>query len=293
MKKIFAILLSVLLIFTCSCGTLGNEFGTDIDYSDAYINSDDIPEYSGHRYVVLNNNVPEFTESELDQDAFEVYSPLDKYGRCGVAYAMLGQELMPTEERQSISEIKPSGWQTAAYEDLITDTFLYNRSHLIAHSLAGENANPNNLITGTDYMNKQGMLPFEEDVLEYIRNTGNHVLYRVTPIFHEEELIARGVQMEAFSVEDLGEGICFNLYVYNVQPGVEIDYKTGDNWRDASLYEDDEAIGTYILNTSSKKFHYDGCDGASNMSSKNKKIFEGSRDVLIVQGYEPCGSCRP
>lgn len=270
-----------------------SEVSGNIDYGDSYIDLDTIPEYSGQKYVILNNNIPDFTESELDEEAFEYYSELDKYGRCGVAYAMLGRELMPTKPRESISDIKPTGWKTAAYEDLITDVYLYNRSHLIAHSLAGENANPNNLITGTDYMNKQGMLPFEESVLEYIRETGNHVLYRVTPVFHGEELVARGVQMEAFSVEDLGEEICFNVYIYNVQPGVEIDYETGENWRDASYYEDEGSMGTYILNTSSKKFHLDGCDGAYNMDSRNKKIFEGSRDILISQGYEPCGSCRP
>ncbi len=276
----------------CSCG--GPIDGSwDVNYGGAYYDLESIPEYSGQKYVVLNNNIPNFSEEELQQEAFESYSPLDKYDRCGVAYAMLGRELMPTTPRESISEIKPTGWKTAAYEDLITDTFLYNRSHLIAHSLAGENANPNNLITGTDYMNKQGMLPFEEDVLEYIRSTNNHVLYRVTPVFEDDELVARGVVMEAFSVEDSGEGICFNVYVYNVQPGVVIDYQTGDNWRDASVYDDDEAVGSYILNTSSKKFHYDGCDGATNMSAHNRKVFEGSRDVLISQGYEPCGSCRP
>lgn len=291
MKKIIVILLSIIMVFACSCSM--SEVGGNIDYGDSYIDLDTIPEYSGQKYVILNNNIPDFTESELDEEAFEYYSELDKYGRCGVAYAMLGRELMPTKPRESISDIKPTGWKTAAYEDLITDVYLYNRSHLIAHSLAGENANPNNLITGTDYMNKQGMLPFEESVLEYIRETGNHVLYRVTPVFHGEELVARGVQMEAFSVEDLGEEICFNVYIYNVQPGVEIDYETGENWRDASYYEDEGSMGTYILNTSSKKFHLDGCDGAYNMNSRNKKIFEGSRDILISQGYEPCGSCRP
>ena len=293
LKKYIVILLSILMVFACSCS--GSQVGLDgiNDYSDLYIDLATIPEYCGDKYVVLNDNIPNFSESELYQEAFEKYSELDKYGRCGVAYAMLGRELMPTGPRESISEIKPSGWKTAAYEDLITDVYLYNRSHLIAHSLAGENANPNNLITGTDYMNKQGMLFFEEKVLDYIRETGNHVLYRISPIFHGEELVARGVQMEAFSVEDMGEGICFNVYVYNVQPGVEIDYKTGENWRDPAYYDDEETTGVYIINTSSRKFHLDGCDGAYNMSSKNKRVFEGSRQVLIDQGYEQCGNCRP
>ena len=293
LKKYIVILLSILMVFACSCSGGNMEFDGANDYSDLYIDLATIPEYSGEKYVVLNDNIPNFSESELYQEAFEKYSELDKYGRCGVAYAMLGRELMPTGPRESISEIKPSGWKTAAYEDLITDVYLYNRSHLIAHSLAGENANPNNLITGTDYMNKQGMLFFEEKVLDYIRETGNHVLYRISPIFHGEELVARGVQMEAFSVEDMGEGICFNVYVYNVQPGVEIDYKTGENWRDPAYYDDEETTGVYIINTSSGKFHLDGCDGAYNMSSKNKRVFEGSRQVLIDQGYEQCGNCRP
>ena len=291
LKKFLVILLSILMVLTCACGTLDE--GGSIDYGDTYVDLESIPEYSGHKYVILNDNIPEFTEEDLKQDAFEYYSELDKYGRCGVAYAMLGRELMPTGPRENISDIKPTGWKTAPYEDLITDVYLYNRSHLIAHSLAGENANPQNLITGTDYMNKQGMLPFEEDVLWYIRNTGNHVMYRVTPVFHDDELVARGVQMEAYSVEDDGEEICFNVYIYNVQPGVEIDYETGENWRDADYYEDDDAVGMYILNTSSMKFHYDGCDGAYNMNSNNRKVYEGPRSVLINQGYEPCGNCRP
>lgn len=291
LKKIIFIIISILMVLSCGCGDLSGN--GNLDYGDTYIDLESIPEYSGQRYIVLNDNIPDFTEEDLQQEPFEYYSELDKYGRCGVAYAMLGKELMPTQPRENISEIKPTGWKTAPYEDLITDVYLYNRSHLIAHSLAGENANPNNLITGTDYMNKQGMLPFEEDVLWYIRDTGNHVMYRVTPVFHGDELVARGVQMEAYSVEDSGEEICFNVYIYNVQPGVEIDYATGENWRDADYYEDDEAVGSYILNTSSKKFHYDGCDGAYNMNSKNRKVYEGPRSVLIDQGYEPCGSCRP
>ena len=278
------------MILTCACGTAGD---IENDYGDAYINLEDIPEYSGHKYYVINDNIPFFTEEDLEQEVFEYYSPLDKYGRCGVAYAMLGKELMPTTERGDISDIRPTGWKTKPYADLIEDVYLYNRSHLIAHSIAGENANEQNLITGTDYLNKQGMLPFEEDVRDCVEYDDMHVLYRVTPIFKDDELVARGVQMEAFSVEDNGETICFNVYIYNVQPGVVIDYATGENWRDDTIYDDDETTGTYVLNTSSMKFHYDGCDGATNMNANNRKIYEGSRAILIGQGYEPCGSCRP
>lgn len=293
MKKVKSIVISVLMVASCTLALQFGFIGSDTDYSGAYLDLDSVPEYSGSAYVVLNNNMPVFSEEDLQQEEFETYSELDKYGRCGVAYAMLGTDLLPTGERKSISEVKPTGWQTASYEDVISDTYLYNRCHLIAYSLAGENANPKNLITGTSYMNKQGMLPFELDVLDYIRDTYNHVLYRVSPIFKDDEMVARGVQMEAFSVEDNGEGICFNIYVYNVQPGIEIDYATGNSWRDTALYDDDQSVGSYVLNTSSKKFHYDGCSGIANMSEDNKKLYDGSREALIAQGYEPCGSCKP
>ncbi|MBR4754541.1 MAG: DNA/RNA non-specific endonuclease [Lachnospiraceae bacterium] len=202
--------------------------------SSGGIRLEGIPEYSGKTYVKLNDNKPTFNKEDMNKEAFESYSDLDALGRCGVAYAKLGKELMPTSAREDISMIKPSGWKVYKYPDLIQDTLLYNRSHLIAFSLAGENANEKNLITGTDYLNKEGMLPFEEGVRSYIKSTGNHVMYRVTPIFKDDELVCRGVTMEAYSVEDEGKGICFNIYVYNVQPGVEIDYKTGKSKRAAA-----------------------------------------------------------
>ena len=189
----------------------------------------DIPEYSGEPYVVLNDNWPYFDIEDLTTDPFEYYSELDSLGRCGVAYANVCLEIMPTEERGSIGQVKPSGWQTVKY-DFVDGKYLYNRCHLIGYQLAGENANRQNLITGTRYLNVTGMLPFENMVDNYVEETENHVLYRVTPIFEGTELVARGVQMEAFSVEDEGEGICFNVFVYNVQPGITIDYATGDSW---------------------------------------------------------------
>lgn len=199
-----------------------------LDYSELDIAS--VPEYSGEAYFILNDNVPEYTDEDKMNPIFEHYSYLDYLGRCGVATANLGLELMPTEERGSIGNIKPSGWHTVKYPELIEDRYLYNRCHLIAFSLAGENDNERNLITGTRYMNMSGMLPFENDVAKYIEKTGNHVLYRVTPCFEGDELVARGVHMEAWSVEDNGWGICFNVFVYNVQPGITIDYLTGDSW---------------------------------------------------------------
>ena len=189
----------------------------------------DIPEYSGEPYVVLGGNWPDFDVEDLTTEPFEYYSELDSLGRCGVAYANVCLEIMPTEPRGEIGQVKPSGWQTVKY-DCVDGKYLYNRCHLIGYQLAGENANRRNLITGTRYMNVTGMLPFENMVDNYVEETGNHVLYRVTPIFEGTELVARGVLMEAFSVEDGGEGICFNVFVYNVQPGITIDYATGDSW---------------------------------------------------------------
>ncbi len=202
-----------------------------LDYSE--INVFSLPEYDGSPYIVLNDNIPEFKDEDLDNPIFERYSDLDSLGRCGVATAFLGKELMPTEKRGYIGNVKPSGWHTVKYPDIIADLYLYNRCHLIAYSLAGENDNEKNLITGTRYMNMSGMLPFENDIVSYIENTGNHVLYRVTPCFVDQELLARGVHMEAISVEDEGKGICFNIFVYNVQPGISIDYATGESCIDA------------------------------------------------------------
>lgn len=193
------------------------------------IRLDELPVYSGKAYVEVNDNVPYFTEDEMTTSSFERYSTLDELGRCGSAYANLSKETMPTEEREEIGWIKPTGWHTAKYPEIISDSYLYNRCHLIAFCLAGENANEKNLITGTRYMNIEGMLPFEEKVAAYLDSTENHVLYRVTPIFVGDNLVASGVLIEAYSVEDAGKGICFCVYCFNVQPGIALDYKTGDS----------------------------------------------------------------
>ena len=202
-----------------------------IEYSA--VSLDEIPTYSGDPYVAINNNEPEFAEDELTTEAYEFYSELDQLGRCGVTMACLGKELMPTEDRESISHVKPSGWVQGQY-DFVDGKSLYNRCHLIGFQLAGENANEKNLITGTRYMNTIGMLPFENVVADYIKETNNHVMFRVTPIYEGDNLVASGVQMEAYSVEDEGDGIYFNVYAYNVQPGVEIDYSTGENRADGT-----------------------------------------------------------
>lgn len=251
----------------------------------------DIPPFSGEPYVAINNNEPSFLPGEMTTSSYEVYSPLDSLGRCGAASACVGVDLMPTEERGSIGQVKPSGWQTVKY-DCVDGKYLYNRCHLIGYQLSGENANKQNLITGTRYMNVDGMLPFENMVADYVKETENHVLYRVTPMYTGDELVARGVLMEAKSVEDEGEGICFCVYAYNCQPGVEIDYATGESWLEGgSRPEKPEA--SYILNTSSKKFHLPDCSGAASMKAENRQEFSGSRESLIDQGYQPCGTCKP
>lgn len=283
----------------------------------------EIPAYSGTPYTEVNGNQPYFTEEELTTQSFETYSELDSLGRCGVAYANVGQDLMPTEPRGEIGAVKPTGWHLVKYDN-VDGKYLYNRCHLIAYMLAAENANPQNLITGTRYLNVQGMLPFETKVCDYVKNTGNHVLYRVTPIFDGDNLLADGVLMEAYSVEDAGEGISFCVFAYNVQPGIGIDYATGDNWAEgsgtyqstvASVAEEtpvpqpetDTAVQitpessvsqesretTYVLNTNTKKFHYPTCPSVDDMKEKNKQIYTGSRDEVINMGYVPCKRCNP
>ena len=281
----------------------------------------EIPAYSGTPYTEVNGNQPYFTEEELTTQSFETYSELDSLGRCGVAYANVGQDLMPTEPRGEIGAVKPTGWHLVKYDN-VDGKYLYNRCHLIAYMLAAENANPQNLITGTRYLNVQGMLPFETKVCDYVKNTGNHVLYRVTPIFDGDNLLVDGVLMEAYSVEDAGEGICFCVFAYNVQPGIGIDYATGDNWAESSgTYQSTAAPAavetpapqpetdttvqitpessapqesqgiTYVLNTNTKKFHYPTCSSVDDMKEKNKQIYTGSREEVINMGYAPCKRC--
>ena len=221
-----------------SSGALGSKDNADGPQEDlvnnnSYVSLDAIPAYDGKAYVAVNNNEPFFTDSDMTTTAFENYSDLDSLGRCSVAYANICKDIMPTEERGKIGMIKPSGWHTVKY-DVIKDRYLYNRCHLIGYQLAGENANPKNLITGTRYLNVEGMLPFENLVADYVNNTGNHVLYRVTPMFSGSNLVANGVLIEAKSVEDNGGGILFNVYCYNVQPGIGINYENGDSWLDGT-----------------------------------------------------------
>lgn len=304
MKKrlsIISLILVLLLTLTACGGSLTNgdifpepEITTNETIQNPTITLKDIPEYSGSPYIAINGNQPLFTKDDYTTTAFEEYAKLDKLGRCGVTFACVGVEIMPTEKRGDIGMVKPTGWVTAKY-DFVDGKYLYNRCHLIGYQLTGENANTSNLITGTRYMNTQGMLPFENMIADYVKETENHVLYRVTPIFNGDNLVASGVQMEAWSVEDDGEGICFNVYCYNVQPGVKIDYATGKSELDETYTEtnDDEVNSSqFVLNTSSKKIHKPTCSGATGMSEKNKKTVSGTElKQFLNQGYEYCGTC--
>ena len=277
----------------------------------------DVPAYSGKAYTSVNGNVPYFSAAELTTQSFETYSDLDSLGRCGVTYACIGKDLMPTEERGSLGMVKPTGWHTVRYDDLVDGKYLYNRCHLIGYQLTGENANTKNLITGTRYLNIEGMLPFENMVADYIQETNNHVLYRVTPIFEGNNLLANGVLMEGYSVEDKGAGVSYCVFAYNVQPGIEIDYATGESkLADGAQREEQKTAAVtptpspelekqepvtgseasqadYILNTNTKKFHYPTCSSVNDMKEKNKQEFFGTRDETIALGYSPCGRCKP
>ena len=269
----------------------------------------DVEPYSGSAYVAVNGNIPYFTSSELTTTSFELYSALDSLSRCGTAYACIGQDLMPTEERGSIGSVKPSGWHTVRYNGVVDGNYLYNRCHLIGFQLSGENANERNLITGTRYLNIDGMLPFENMVADYVQETNNHVLYRVTPVFEGDNLLAAGVLMEGYSVEDDGDGICFCIFAYNVQPGVTINYATGDSTLDGAASTSEPSVahepssdtqaGTstaeahYVLNNNTKKFHLPSCASADDIKDSNREDYYGSREDLIERAYVPCKRCNP
>ena len=286
----------------------------------------DVPEWEGYAFTYINGNKPDFTADEIWTVTQESLDPLDRLGRCGAANSCIGQDGMPTEPRGDSSSVEPSGWHTDRY-DFVEGEMLFNRCHLIGHQLSGDDAVPRNLITGTSYMNRDGMLQFENAIALYVRETNNHVMYRVVPIFAGEELVARGVHMEAISVEDNGAGLAFNVFCYNVQPGIDIDYKTGDNKLsedtvmleeylsgkylimanmqgqvpDAEQYSKEQGetaqqeahTMTYVLNTNSCRFHYPDCSGVAEMADHNKQIVESTREELISRGFKPCGSCKP
>lgn len=250
---------------------------------------EDIPAYSGSAFVELNGNVPDFTDEEYGTEAFEEYSPLDELGRCGAAYACVGQEIMPTEERGAIGMVKPSGWHTVKY-DFVDGRYLYNRCHLIAYQLSGENANTQNLITGTRYLNTEGMLPYENQVADYVHDTGNHVLYRVTPVFAGDNLLASGVEIEASSVEDKGKSLSFHVYCYNVQPGVTIDYATGDSAEDEAYSGQGETAEEAKENTAKSPAEPDNAAAAAaaavaDADRQESVVSEAKGDIAEEQAY--------
>lgn len=292
-KSIRTCMLPLLLVLLlCGCNP-----SVDSIYATGSASLENVSEYSGDPYKEVDGNIPQFDEDEYTTEAFEIYSELDALGRCGVAYANICQELMPTEERGQIGSVKPSGWHTVKYNGIVDGNYLYNRCHLIGFQLAGENANKKNLITGTRYLNVVGMLPFENMVADYVQETDHHVLYRVTPVFEGDNLVASGVQMEAASVED--DTIRFNVFVYNIQPGISIDYATGESWitdesdRTPVKSDQQEDSQVYILNKNTKKFHMPDCDYVKDMKPQNRSESDLSYDELIGYGNEPCRKCLP
>ena len=268
----------------------------------------EIPLYVGEDYIVLQDNQPDFFIWQIVSKPYLLLSRLDQLGRTGPGMACLGLETLATKPRGQIGNIRPSGWHTTRYDDLIEDKYLYNRAHVIGFFLCGDNATPENLFTGTRHLNASGMLLFETQVANYIEKTGNHVIYRCSPLYDEDNLIASGIQMEAYSVEDQG-ALCFNVFVFNVQPGIRIDYATGDSEREletddsvpsrgqAEVTAEPQATGapsvTFVLNINTRKFHRPSCPSVDEIKNKNRKDFYGTRDEVIAAGYEPCGRCRP
>ena len=307
-RNLLVTLISI-ICFCCSCVTEPQESSTEqsvkinvIESRSIVANGVEIPAYSGEPYCIVNNDVPFFSDSDKKStEPFEEYSELDKLGRCGVAYANICKELMPDDARGSIGQVKPSGWHTVKYNGVVNGNYLYNRCHLIGFQLAGENANPKNLITGTRYLNIDGMLEHENQVANYVEVYGNHVLYRVTPIFYQDNLVADGVLMEGYSVEDKGKGVQFCVFAYNVQPHIYIDYKTGESClaseTNNEIHNEELVLSgeeqTYILNTKTNKFHKPSCSSVTNMKEENKAEYIGLADELILEGYEPCGKCKP
>lgn len=279
-------------LFFTSCAK--SDFFEPAGTQESSVSLTEIPEYSGKPYVEIEGNRPEFSDNDKTKESFETYSELDSLGRCGVAYANVGRDLMPEEERGSIGQIKPSGWHTVKYDN-VDGKYLYNRCHLIGYQLTAENANAKNLITGTRYLNMDGMLPFENMVADYVRETGNHVLYRVTPVFDGNDLLAKGVQMEAYSVEDEGNALCFNVFVYNVQPGIHIDYATGDSREESGQNTDGKAgkegAGTKTEqveirgNKKSKIYHCPGQAAYDEMADSDNLVVFHSEQEAQDAGY--------
>lgn len=329
-QVLFGILLAVSVLmsgcssnglFPISYYNITNDTETIINEEYEDFNYADLPKYTGMPYIEINNNIPYFTEDELVLESFELYGELDSLGRCTSSIACLSTDTMPEENevRGAIGHVKPTGWRTVKY-DCVSGLYCLNRTHCIGWQLCNENDEVRNLVSGSRYMNLE-MLEYENMVAEYIRATGNHVMYRVTPIFIDTEMLCRGLLMEGYSVEDRGAGICYCVYFYNVQPGIEFNYTTGESWY-TGVFLDTDSVAVnydaikdntaeqgventvlplpeegqtfvYILNHSSKKFHIETCDSVLKMKESNKEVFEGNRNYLISIGYKPCGACKP
>ena len=281
-----------------------------VKYKSKRLKLKDVPKYKVVKapYVRVNGNKPTFTKKEIKKKSYQKFSKLDSLGRCGVAIASIGRDIMPKSKRTSISSVYPSGWHTYRYSN-VAGRYLYNRCHLIGHQLTGQNANAKNLITGTRYMNVDGMLPFEDEVANCVKYQNKHVMYRVRPMYKGKNLVASGVQMEAYSVEDKGRSVSFNVYCYNVQPGIKINYKTGTSKGSGKIYGSSSKKtykkkyynknvkkskkGTYIISKNTRKFHYPSCGYVKRIKNSNRIKFKGKRSTLINQGYSPCKGCNP
>lgn len=316
-EKLLVLIISLCVTFTLvgcgsSAGTQSDSGTTSKSTTSRTLSPrslSDIPEYSGDASIEINNNVPGFTDKQLSsKKTYQKYGQLDSLGRATACIACIDKNSMPTTRRGSIGMIKPSGWHLVKY-DFVDGKYLYNRCHLIGYQLTGVDGRSDylaqNLVTGTRYMNIEGQLPFENEVADYVKTTGNHVLYRVTPVFKGDDILCSGVEMEAESIEDKGAGIKFNVYCYNVQPGVTIDYATGDNHQStksteaknsSSSKEASASTGdkqTYVVNTNTRKFHKPDCASVKETLAKNKKTVHETRAQLIKEGYEPCKRCNP
>ena len=312
-------ILSIILLFSL-CLTIIPAYAED-SFPQSSLQEKDIPAYTDGSdfFIEINENVPDFEVWQRTTMPFVLFSDLDELGRSGPAYACLGPETLPTDVRSPIGNVNPSGWQSTKYEDLVDGGNLYNRSHLIGYLLCGDNGTRENLITGTRNLNAGSMVIVESAIEMYIQETGHHVLYRVTPFYHGDDLVPFGVQMEAQSMETDEDGICCNLFLYNVQPGIEIDYSTGESRRAGTFFALDEPITasddvmktlpaeepepvqektvpgtvTYVLNNNTKKFHKPGCKSVQQMKAKNRQDVDWTRDEVIAKGYVPCKNCNP
>ena len=310
-KRLAAILLALCLLCIGAPSVAEGAIREDVPRSTL----EQIPAYEGEDYIVLQEDQPDFYVWQIDPAPYVFFSKLDALGRTGPGMACLGPETLPTRPRGQIGNVRPSGWHTTRYDDLIEDKYLFNRAHVIGFSLCGDSGTPENLFTGTRYLNVSSMLSFENQVVRYIETTKNHVIYRCTPLYDGDDLVARGVQMEAYSVEDGGQ-LRFNVFVFNVQPGIVIDYATGDSER-APTEEDLLPLGatetpapegsttrpspqttearpvTYVLNTNTHKFHYPSCPSVQEIKQRNRQDFYGTREEVVAAGYDPCGRCHP